>query len=61
LIPSAERYLGLRVSLPKDLKCLPCYYIHSHIMFPPWDQSKFPLWELYLVARMSAATSGAGG
>jgi hypothetical protein len=45
LITGAEWCLGLRVSFPKDLKCLPGYYIHRHSMFPPWDQSKFPPWE----------------
>src|SRR6185312_10608912 len=38
LIPDAERHLSLRVSLPKDLKCLPRYYVHGHSMFPLWDQ-----------------------
>jgi hypothetical protein len=40
LIPSTEWYLGLRVSLPKGMECPPCYYVHSHSMFPIWDQFK---------------------
>jgi hypothetical protein len=30
------------VSQPKGLECLPRYYIHSHNMFPTWDQSRIP-------------------
>ena len=38
LILSTEGCFGLRVLLPKGLECLPCYYVHSHSMFPMWDQ-----------------------
>jgi hypothetical protein len=55
LIPGAERYLGLRVSLSKDLKGLSCYYS----MFPPRDQQKFPPRELF--RRTSTATLAASG
>src|SRR3954454_13763445 len=48
LIPGAERYLGLCISLPKGLKGLSCYYVRSHSTFPSRDQSKFPLREPFI-------------